>query len=1229
MTFDPRGSFSIDLSIFGSWVTDVNPTNLPPGASPDNSDCFFLPGGVFTRPALLKQLAAAIDGDPTILSIKDFNPSSGDVRTMFLDSLGSLWSNDPDVPTTVSETNVTPGVQFKAETAFGKQWYAFYSILEDLDFSENPFVGYDNPLYFNGKTFQRVTTDAPGAGPAFSNLTTFPVNLTARGGSGSLTISGAKSGGEQTIRVPSSGRGAFSEPGYTYQIWTTIAYTATTAVPADWLGGTVTVSGLTDPSGQNINITGRVLAVSGNTFTLSITLYFYVSITGQSGNAAVGTSTILSRQGNIVTAYVGTSQPPNMSPGFWVSVLNSNGSQINGPNWTITNISRATNGIVTVTISTQLTNLPAGAIVYIAATDSTDFPAGFQTVYQVLSATGGTTIFTYQSLVTTAVTSVTGGSVYQVWSPQSGTNGNAAEIIATGTDANGFFIEWFQLGPDTSINSTGGTPQAQVWAQAAPGERSAVVIFKSTDGALTAPSVPIPVSVLGGGNLIFAQNVPLGPSNTAQRVIAFTPSAGANYYYITPSIVPASGNQGPQIASGTILNDNFTVSAAFDFSDAQLTSGTQIDIAGNDLFSQIVLGPCLGNIEYQGRMGWWGEINDLKNLINMGFDGGYDPPNGECEVLAGYGGILWVSGSLFKSAWVGSQIVINGTPVTIISVPSPTQMFVSGAALPLGPFAFTVIDPFGTPPLGWDLSVGDGGGYLVGFPLGPDVPGFSYVIPQGFDGIIQQAAYQDFFGGPILQPLTTYFFRLKAAVPLGGAATVTANLYSPSLGVTFATVSVAVTSASLGWVIGTFDAAMPATIPTDLKLQVGCPGGATAEVMIDDMELIDVSDPVLFDQMRLSYFQNPFGYDAVSGVLSVDPSESLVGAFRQRGYLYILGQESLFQSQNNGTGEPNTWDVTQYVGVCGCSSPNAVDFGEEFAIWGGRYGLREFTGDPTAKKISQEFAATWESMNWNAQLSMWVKNDPVNRLLFAGIPVNGALTPNLALQMSYRLSDAAYNVPDPIHVSQYSGKMIVTDLGRRWSPWNRTLNCADMCTRPDGNGSGALVKQICFGGGNGLAPGSGSGFGNFYALDTYNYFPINPALGTWNCIDDDFGAIPMYYTTYFFFNHDVEQQPQVTQFRKLFNFLATHALGVGSLKITPFIDALSNPQTVLPMPPLSLTDPGFDLEFHPILKGNRVAFRLEPYIGAPGVGKALALTHFIVSGRKDTIFPVRGTIFGG
>src|ERR1035438_474641 len=117
--FNPRGSFSLDLSLFGSWVQDIQPTDLPPGASPDNSDCFFLPGGIFTRPALKRLLPVPLAGNPTVMSVKDFALPSGDSLTMLLDSNGTMYSDLADAPADITTLlTVTPGVQFKAETAF-------------------------------------------------------------------------------------------------------------------------------------------------------------------------------------------------------------------------------------------------------------------------------------------------------------------------------------------------------------------------------------------------------------------------------------------------------------------------------------------------------------------------------------------------------------------------------------------------------------------------------------------------------------------------------------------------------------------------------------------------------------------------------------------------------------------------------------------------------------------------------------------------------------------------------------------------------------------------------------------------------------------------------------------------------------------------------------------------------------------------------------------------------
>jgi hypothetical protein len=1217
MAFNPRGSFTNDLSLFGSWVQDVPPADLPLGASPDNADCFYLPGGVFTRPALIVAVPDPAPGNVTIVSDTDFAAPSGDDYLLSLDSSGILRSNlADDTGTTEALSQVSAGVQFKAETAFNKKWFAFYSYLKSLDFSDNPFVGVDVPLYFNGDKLYRVTSDAPGVGPDFSNFPTQPVDIATGGPTPS------------PISITDFFTTDLVNEGPDNRYYTTMEFTSPSPVPSEWLGQTIVITGCGIPADQ----TSVVISISGNTFKVGFNSYTFYSGTGLSGTGTGPSGSYnIARAKNIVTLYFGATQPVNFTPGFWTKFENSDGSQINGPNWNITTISRDVSGLVTVTISTQLTNLAVGTVLYISATDTSDFPIGFQTVTRVVSASGGTTVFCYQVPASTAVSSGAGGTVYQQWSPTGGTDGNAAQIIASGFDATyGFFIQFFQFGPDTSISSTGGTAIAQIIGQIQGGQRSGVLIFASADGALTAPSIPIQLTTLGGTNLLLASNVAIGPAGTARRIIAFTPAAGANFYYITPTGLLPGANQSIIAATGTVIENNTSTSIALDFNDAQLIAGTQIDVTGNNLFNQVVLAPCLGVIEYEGRMAWWGEINNIKNLINPGFDGGYEPPSGTCSVSGST--VTWQSGALFEAEWADAQIMIDGTTYTIAGVGSDTSLTLVGpGGMPYGIVPFSVFSPVGAIPLGWDASQGDSEGTLVAYSQDQTEFGFAYRMKTGFNNHLQQGASTDFYGGPIFSPNITYNVRMKARCDSSDkTGSVVVDLYSASGGGIIASATFLLTQLSttgLDWIVKNFVQTPVAVIPTDAILEVyllDTVAGGT--VTIDELEFIPQNQPVSFDQARVSYSQNPFGFDAISGILALDPSENITAAFRQRGYLYLNSDESLFQSQNNGTGEPSTWNVIQYVGVCGCSGPNAVDFGEEFALWAGRYGIREFTGDPTAKKISQEFAKTWESINWDAQTTIWLANDTVDRLIFCGIPIGDAGMPSLMLQMSYRLNDTAYNVPDPIHVSQYSGKMIVTDLGRRWSPWQLPINCAAMVKRPLPTG---IAKTIVFGGGNGQAPGAAPGFGNLYMLDMANYWPLDNDVTDWNCVDADYGPIDAFYTTAFFFQKEAEQQPIVGNFRKIFNFLSIHATGVGKVKISPIIDALSKIQDPLPLTTLSLQDPGFDLEFHPITKGNRCAYRLEATAAYPSNKKAFAFSQMNVSGRKDLVFPIRGTVFGG
>lgn len=1225
MAYNSNEAFNSALSLFSSLYQDMNPTDLPEGLSPDNRNVWFLPGSVSTRPALNKLFDSAPSFTNRIMSVADFPTPSGDFLTVFLDSAGNLNQSDVGTGATSTIDLVTAGTQFKAVTAFDKQWVAFFGQQASSLFSENPFVGVDIPRYYNGQTVSRVTQDAPGISPTFASLTTAPVPLVTSASASTLTITDVTAGDPNVIFT-------FSPKKIT-TYWQAMIYTASAPVPANWLNQQVAVTGLTGTNASLANITGIVTFISGDTFWIAVNIVGNtnpVTLTGQSGTAGT-VGNYLVRNANIVTAFVGSTQPTILTAGLFVKVINSNFDQIPQTLGTISAISRNASGIVTVTINKQLTNLAAGTIINISGvTDGTNFPASQQTVLATVSATGGNTTFTISW--SGAAASSSSGSVIQLWS-------GTFQILTIFNDpTNGWSITYFQLGPDTAIASTGGTPQVQIQSQVPPGIRNAVVMFQSNDGAITATSIPVQVSVVGGTSLLQATNVPIGPPGTAARIIAFTPALGSEYFYLKSALVPSIDGLPPVLSLGTIINDNTSTSAIFDFDDAGLQDGTDIgpNVQGNNLFNQIVLAPCLGVAEYQGRLVWWGEINNIKNFLNMGFDGGYSPATGVVNTSGTT--VSWVSGTQFTAfivpgetgVWNGSQIQIAGVLYQIVSCISATSLTIATSAGTQTGVPYTVFNPAGqSVPPGWSTAGSTGGTTSLSFSLPADL-GFNFLMVSAGgtnDCMISQPAYQDYYGAPILQPNTTYIFRAHVGVNPQPSGNLVAEFYSPTLG-SLAIAPIAFTSLPIspGWVQATFSAATPASIPSDTIFRIylqNVPVGGFAQ--LDELEDINADQPVLYNQMRASYFENPFGYDVETGVIGADTSESFVGAFVQRGYLYINTDDSLFLTQNNGTSEPDGWPVSQVAQNCGCSSPCAVDVGAGVAMWAGRYGHQLFTGD-TPKKISQEIQPTWDTINWAVQTSMWLVHDPVQRIVYIGLPTGTATAPNIVQAMSYRSVDSAYNVPDPLHIS-YSGKLICSDLCRKSTLWDVEANCGAMVTRNLGQGNS---REMLFGSGNGA--NSGTAFGNLYFLNFFKY------------TDDDYGVINSYYTTYFHWNHEMEQNtPQLGLHRKLYTYLSAFITGVGNIQITPLIDSLTNawaPTSTVwdplnrvwavgtipnPLTPYQLsTDLQHDLEWPLNVIGDRVAFKIAV---SPSPGQTDAyfnLQHIVVAGRMDKVFPVRG-----
>ena len=292
-----------------------------------------------------------------------------------------------------------------------------------------------------------------------------------------------------------------------------------------------------------------------------------------------------------------------------------------------------------------------------------------------------------------------------------------------------------------------------------------------------------------------------------------------------------------------------------------------------------------------------------------------------------------------------------------------------------------------------------------------------------------------------------------------------------------------------------------------------------------------------------------------------DPNP-LRGCETIRDQLQFLTSGGMHQTSDNGQ-EPSSWVVSEISNDVGLAAYRALDAGEECIAFIARsgggdgtnptYALRIYEGGQPWK-ISQEVQTIFDDINPAAEQTMWLVNDIGERRMYLGVPTGDATAPNQFYVLDYREIDTAYQLEQApsIHIS-FTGKMIASDLARKWTIWNIAANCGAMLARA-GNST-----QFCMGAGNGVTPGTEAGFGNVYYLD--------PAKLT----DDDYGGMSPFYVMYFFLSRDTEQALGVGSMRKLYKRVSEFISGVGNLTITPYAAALTNPWPSPPSVQLSAT----------------------------------------------------------
>lgn len=1143
---NPVSSVDVPLSLFSGWNTELSPPDQPEGASPANNDVIFLPGTVATRPGLNRVFASPISSLGPFTYEKSFVTPSGTIKNLYLTGDGILWVEDvTNSPGVAVKLFTTSGATYASScTAFGREYIAL----------SDGVHGQDIPLQYDGTNLWRVSQDGPGAPPV---VTSFALPST--------TMAVAGSGAAQTINSIST-TNFIIHAGFSYYAAFTVFLAVGSTVPA--VSQLVTIAGNT----QSIfNGTWTVLYTGTNNFTVSF--YSTTNLTGTGGTATSSGGITLQRQSNTVSAT--SSSPHGLLVGYQVQIQNAGSTVVGGtissivlnnedtpgiatvtttsPHGLLPNNQVNITGVTGVTVGTGITNVAfAGNLVTITTSAAHGLSIGSEVIVTavtnttvngqwVVASIPSPTTFTYAFVsIITAYSAADTGTVKYLWplanvnpaqnyftvqTAPSPTTFTIALSYTDGTWTGGtvsfpwdgiFYVtavpstttfQYRQYGPNATTTTVGTiTPYGQI----TPGIHQCQQAFLLASGAITQPSPPA-TFVANGGQYLNIAELAIGPINVVARILLFTGAGGAYFFYIP---VPAQIN-GITVSTATQINDNTTSSVVVDFSDNTLYAAIATSIPGNNLAAQVVLGPCAGMFTYASRLLAWGERNKINNLLNMAFDGGYLPGNTGQPL-----------------GWVVNQLYAQGAVVS------------------------------GRIGSAWEVTV----------PFGSTAQW----------GQISQSAFRDAYGAPIVLPNQQYSVRVwlkDNGVPESGG-NVFIELTSASTSFT-ATVEIPTTSITTtgGYFLLPFSAAMPATIPSDLQLTYfvntsSLQSSPLYTVTADELEIIYTNQPYLNNISRISYAENPEAFDSLTGVMGPEDDLSPIrnfGVIRQA--LYIVTGTGLHETQDNDQTEPSGWTVAQVADNCGAFSVasvarNAQGIGSAFKdsmIWSGPDGAQLFTGQ-TPFKVSQEIQSVWDAIPAASSYQCWVKNYENAKWCFFGIPIGNSMQ---VLVLDYRNIDGA-RIPEnpPIHIS-FTGKMIVSDLTRKWTVWNIPAFCGELMYR-----NSVAQPQIVFG------CKTPSGSANSYILNPLQYH------------DDDFGTIFSSYTTYFFVSHEMEQALQVLSHRHTYKLSAAFISGVGTWSITPLAASLNNPFPSSADYPLSL-DPLFDMDFGINVETTRCAFQIQ------------------------------------
>jgi hypothetical protein len=1060
---------------------------------------------------------------PNINYIKTFAQTDGEVLTMVLGSDGVFYQEDV--------TN-GPGVLTGVYTEIQPNSYAQSATVDDREFIaiSNLLNGTDIPYTYSPPNFDRLSQVGPGAAPSCT---------TSQSGSPIISITQTApfdipTGPHDFLLVSASpaDHGTFGTPSTPGNVASIYLAFAQVLPPQFIVGSDIFISGFPEINGNIINndptgttappfytitsigqpITGQLSYVA-LTFTVAFTTFY------DNNNTPIPAGCVIQSTTATMTTSV---QVPNLEVGNQFQVAGTGGAPPAGydSTWTVLTTPNAAQMEIT---STELVDNVA---TYGFSLETGTNPAVGEAVTVTLTLNGNG-VFNVTNAIITATTPGTFSISLPGANISSAAEDGAGIIFGTIFTFDAFAIIGNRTGGDVTTAGVIGI-----------GQRSACYSFLTRNGFLSQPSPIFKFDVVAGAANIAVAQLLTGPPNVIARVVHFTAANGGNFYNI-PDPVSVTVNGVTTINTSTWVNDNVTTNAVFSFADDVLLAADQIDIEGNNLFECIELGSCTALIPYSERIAAIGEQNKIINLLNYSFDGGV-------QVVQSQGG----STSTYPAGWT--------------------------------------VDP-----------VNGGGGSVVASPLF----GFAYVInnstgsTQAIWGMITQDAFQDEFNVPIIAPNTLYSVRVTFAVPTGVPAggNLVIDLYSPSLGRSVGSFSVALTAASESMQIftGTLLTLALAPVPNDLLIRVYATQIPTGtQITMDRFEPFPTLAPNNNTQIIFSYTDEFEQFDRLTGVVSTSQQnqQTVVTSFPLFGIINVVKTGSMVALTDNNTTEPNNWNKPRvisnsvgafgiYAVTFGIDEPNS---GEEWSLIAGPSGLFIYQGSQPIK-LSEEIQALWNQINPQYAYTSWVKNDVANRRVLVGVPLNALnaqgqvppylpagliptttpTTPNVILEMNYKQLNTASAVADNVIIHRsYSGKMIASDLTRKWSIWTIQAPCAAFVQRQDGSTP--------------LFLGNSEETGKIYELVD-------------GLMQDDGSPIDQIYATAGFVPTETGQGTQIGVTRFVFEYMLLLINGSGSLTITVCPNTLDSPysHTLLPNMVLPASTNG-DVELPVNEEGSRL-----------------------------------------